>query len=91
MPFKPAPRVTEAGKQNVSTLQVFIHLHGASKKSDEKNDRRSMDRRLQDSLFLIVKRNRNDKAWQFPQGKFLEEDTHMRGVRYTTPPSYSIN
>ncbi len=41
-----------------------------------------MDRRLQDSLFLIVKRNRNDKAWQFPQGKFLEEDTHMRGVRH---------
>lgn len=59
MPFKPAPRVTEA---------------------DETNNRRSTRRRLQDSLFLIVKRNRSDKAWQFPQGKFLEEDEHMRGT-----------
>lgn len=39
-----------------------------------------MDRRLQDSLFLIVKRNRNDKSWQFPQGKFMSEDQHMRGT-----------
>ena len=36
--------------------------------ADEKNDRHSHERRLVDSLFLLVKRNREDKAWQFPQG-----------------------
>lgn len=50
-----------------------------------------MDRRLQDSLFLIVKRNRNDKAWQFPQGKFLEDDTSMRGVSYMYPVLMMLN
>lgn len=43
--------------------------------ADEKNDRRSMDRRLQDSLFLVVKRNREDFHWQFPQGKVQVEET----------------
>jgi large subunit ribosomal protein L46 len=33
-----------------------------------------MERRLQDSLYLIVKRNRSDNSWQFPQGKWLEEE-----------------
>ena len=47
--------------------------------ADTNNDRKSLDRRLQDSLFLIVKRNRNDNSWQFPQGKLLAEET-MRTV-----------
>lgn len=42
--------------------------------ADKKNDRRSMERRLQDSLFLIVKRNRSDHAWQFPQGRWQGEE-----------------
>jgi large subunit ribosomal protein L46 len=54
MPFKPAPRFTEA---------------------DENNDRKSTERRLQDSLFLIVKRNREDNHWQFPQGRVLDAET----------------
>lgn len=37
--------------------------------ADEMNDRRSMNRMLDKSCFLVVKRNREDKAWQFPQGK----------------------
>ena len=37
--------------------------------ADRTNDTRSKDRRLQDSAFLIVKRNREHYAWQFPQGK----------------------
>ena len=41
--------------------------------ADEKNDTRSMNRMLDKSCFLIVKRNRDDKAWQFPQGKLNEE------------------
>ena len=49
--------------------------------ADEKNDRRSMDRRLQDSLFLIVKRNRTDNAWQFPQGKVkIDAQETLRGA-----------
>lgn len=47
--------------------------------ADEKNDRRSLDRRLQDSLYLIVKRNRADNSWQFPQGRWLPQET-MREV-----------
>eukprot|EP01038_Epipyxis_sp_PR26KG_P011511 gene11511-15421_t len=43
--------------------------------ADEKNDRRSLDRRLQDNLYLIVKRNRSEHSWQFPQGKLLPEET----------------
>lgn len=41
--------------------------------ADEKDDRRSMNRMLDKSCFLVVKRNREDKAWQFPQGKLSEE------------------
>jgi large subunit ribosomal protein L46 len=51
--------------------------------ADEKNDRRSMERRLQDSLFLIVKRNRTDHSWQFPQGKLLD----LPPMETTTPTS----
>eukprot|EP01041_Mallomonas_annulata_P008138 gene8138-16728_t len=58
MPFKPAPRITEA---------------------DETNNRRSLERKLPRSLFLVVKRNREDFPWQFPQGKWNIEET-MRGT-----------
>ena len=43
--------------------------------ADEKDDRRSLERKLQDSLFLLVKRNRKENAWQFPQGKLKEDET----------------
>lgn len=49
--------------------------------SDATNDRRSLERRLQDSLYLIVKRNRADFSWQFPQGKVLDDETTLRMVR----------
>lgn len=48
--------------------------------ADEKNDRHSTERRMQDSLFLVVKRNRDDHHWQFPQGKVLAEEN----LRQTT-------
>lgn len=41
--------------------------------ADLENDRRSLERKLDRSCFLIVKRNREDKSWQFPQGKYIEE------------------
>lgn len=43
--------------------------------ADLKNDRRSVDRCLSESLFLIVKRNREKDSWQFPQGKWLSGET----------------
>lgn len=43
--------------------------------ADKTNDRHSLERRLTDSLFLIVRRNRGDFGWQFPQGKLQENET----------------
>jgi len=39
---------------------------------DKTGNRQTSDRRLQDSLFLLVKRNRADGKfeWQVPQGKW---------------------
>eukprot|EP00605_Chrysophyceae_sp_TOSAG23-4_P002349 GSChrysophyteH1.ASY1.ANO1.2597.1 assembled CDS len=37
--------------------------------ADIDGDMRSMNRRLDKSSFFIVKRNRSDNSWQFPQGK----------------------
>ena len=46
--------------------------------ADLNNDRRSLERKLDVSLYLIVKRNRKDSAWQFPQGKLLDEEKSVR-------------
>jgi hypothetical protein len=46
--------------------------------ADLNNDRRSLERKLDISLYLIVKRNRKDAAWQFPQGKLLDEEKSVR-------------
>lgn len=46
--------------------------------ADKTNNRRSLDRRLQDSLYLVVKRNRNSNAWQFPQGRILDNEIGLR-------------
>jgi len=43
--------------------------------ADLSNDRRSLERHLPRSLFLVVKRNRADKSWQFPQGKLNPEES----------------
>jgi hypothetical protein len=42
--------------------------------ADISGNRRARDRKLDQSLFLIVKRNRNQFGWQFPQGKILNEE-----------------
>jgi len=44
-------------------------------KDDETDNRQSFRRQYQQSLFLVVKRSRQDNAWQFPQGKWLAEET----------------
>lgn len=43
--------------------------------ADEANDRKSLSRKLTESLYLIVKRNRKDNPWQFPQGKWMENES----------------
>ena len=43
--------------------------------ADLNDDRRSTERKLDRSLYLIGKRNREDQSWQFPQGKWLEGET----------------
>eukprot|EP00981_Chlorochromonas_danica_P013884 scaffold7012_cov166-Ochromonas_danica.AAC.8 len=43
--------------------------------ADKTDNRRSVERKLQESLFLVVKRNRENYSWQFPQGKWLEGET----------------
>jgi large subunit ribosomal protein L46 len=48
--------------------------------ADTKNDRHSLERHLPNSMYLIVKRNRADNAWQFPQGKVLDTEKSMREV-----------
>lgn len=48
--------------------------------ADISNDRHSLERKLPKSLYLIVKRNRNDNPWQFPQGKMKDEESSLREV-----------
>ena len=57
---------------------------------DEKNDHHSLDRRLPHSLFLIVKRNRDENMWQFPQGK-LREGENLRMVQFFFHPFIKTN
>jgi large subunit ribosomal protein L46 len=68
--FTPSSRITEAGQQSSSYREIIIIIL-----LDITKDMRSLDRRLTDSLFLVVKRNRSDFSWQFPQGKWMEGET----------------
>jgi large subunit ribosomal protein L46 len=43
--------------------------------ADLSGDRKSNDRKLQESLFLLVKRNRSTHEWQFPQGKRADNES----------------
>merc|ERR1711871_948718 len=43
--------------------------------ADASDDVHTTDRRLAESLYLLVKRNRKDSPWQFPQGKLRAEET----------------
>jgi large subunit ribosomal protein L46 len=48
--------------------------------ADLKGDMKSLYRALDKRLFLIVKKNRKEFAWQFPQG-LIEEGETIRKVR----------
>lgn len=47
---------------------------------DRNNNRHSLNRKLQSSLFLLVKKDRQEHAWQFPQGGWEDGET-IRKVR----------
>lgn len=40
--------------------------------ADKANDRKSLYRKLDKKLFLIVKRGRDQHTWQFPQGDWVK-------------------
>lgn len=66
-------------KQVPLELLTFYSRNETNPLTDEKNDRRSLERRLQESLFLIVKRNRGDFSWQFPQGQLMGKESLRAG------------
>lgn len=83
MPFQPAPRVTEAGtRPSVSYFWMRSSNITHVSFTDHANDRKSLERKLDQSLYLIVKRNREDNAWQFPQGKVLINES-LRQVMFS--------
>jgi hypothetical protein len=50
--------------------------------ADKLNDRKALHRKLTNRLYLIVRKNRNNHSWQFPQGGWEEKDgMHLRKVR----------
>lgn len=49
--------------------------------ADKINDRKALYRKLTNRLYLIVKKNRSEHSWQFPQGGWEESDgLHLRKV-----------
>ena len=55
--------------------------------ADEKGDMRSLDRKLDRTLYLVVKKPRSWHAWQFPQGGFEDSDDGLHEVGGDFQPS----
>ena len=60
---------------------------GRTTEADRENDRRSLDRKLSRTLYLVVKRNRKDAAWKFPQSDVVDKEENLRDV-WNIPSSY---
>jgi large subunit ribosomal protein L46 len=58
--------VTE--EDRVAALEAKIQFNDRITDADRKNDVRSLERALARTLYLIVKKPREQHAWQFPQG-----------------------
>lgn len=52
--------------------------------ADIRNDVKSLDRALQRTLYLIVKKPRKDFAWQFPQGGVEKPETLLQVIEFDT-------
>ncbi|KAG0242253.1 39S mitochondrial ribosomal protein L46-domain-containing protein [Mortierella sp. GBAus27b] len=59
---------TEEEESIAAALDAKIDLNDRITEADRKNDVRSLERALQRTLYLIVKKPRDQHAWQFPQG-----------------------
>ncbi|KAG0256845.1 54S ribosomal protein L17 mitochondrial [Mortierella polycephala] len=66
-PADPAADV-ESEEDRVAALETKIEFNDRVTEADRKNDVRSLERALQRTLYLIVKKPRDQHAWQFPQG-----------------------
>ncbi|KAF9173387.1 54S ribosomal protein L17 mitochondrial [Mortierella sp. AD011] len=55
-------------EDRVAQLEAKIEFNDRITEADRKNDVRSLERALQRTLYLIVKKPREQHAWQFPQG-----------------------
>ena len=58
--------VTE--EDRVAALEAKIQFNDRITDADRKNDVRSLERALARTLYLIVKKPRDQHVWQFPQG-----------------------
>ena len=74
-------------RKSIATPTNILLYHDPT---DETNDRRSVDRKLPRSLFLITKRNREEFAWQFPQGKIRDTEDSLRKVKNTAFPFHYL-
>ena len=50
-----------------------------------------MERKLPESMYLIVKRNREDQPWQFPQGRLLDSESSLRAVSTPARTYFTLN
>ncbi|KAF9923545.1 54S ribosomal protein L17 mitochondrial [Linnemannia zychae] len=55
-------------EDRVAALEAKIEFNDRITEADRKNDVRSLERALARTLYLIVKKPRDQHAWQFPQG-----------------------
>ncbi|KAF9937346.1 54S ribosomal protein L17 mitochondrial [Modicella reniformis] len=55
-------------ENHAAALEAKIDFNDRITDADRKNDVSSLERALQRTLYLIVKKSRDQHAWQFPQG-----------------------
>ncbi|KAF9187053.1 54S ribosomal protein L17 mitochondrial [Haplosporangium sp. Z 767] len=58
----------ESEEDRVAALEAKVEFNDRVTEADRKNDVRSLERALQRTLYLIVKKSRDQHPWQFPQG-----------------------
>ncbi|KAI1317104.1 54S ribosomal protein L17 mitochondrial [Mortierella claussenii] len=58
----------ETEEDRVAALEAKVSFNDRTTEADRKNDIKSLERALQRTLYLIVKKPRDQHAWQFPQG-----------------------
>jgi large subunit ribosomal protein L46 len=59
---------TEEEEDLAAGMDAKVEFNDRITEADRKNDVKSLERALQRTLYLIVKKPRDQHAWQFPQG-----------------------